>query len=101
MNNTNQTSPSTNQVDANNPQNPPAPVPAPSPVQPQGQGPSGQNPPTAVPSGQQNQPPQTNPSASSGQPQQQPNQPSLHARIFDKILRGMTGGPVTHRGPER
>ena len=100
MNNTSQTSPSTNQVDANqNPQNPPAPVPAPSPVQPQGQGPSGQNPPTAVPSGQQNQPPQTNPSASSGQPQQQPNQPSLHARIFDKILRGMTGGPVRIVGP--
>lgn len=89
--NTNQVTPSTNQVDANNPQNPTAPVPAPSPVQTQA--PSAQNPPTVVPSAQPNQA-QTNPSASSAQPQQQAPQPSLHARIFDKILRGMTGGPV-------
>jgi hypothetical protein len=96
MNNTSQTSPSTNQVDANNPQNPTAPVPAPSSVP---QAPSAQNPPTVVPSAQPNQT-QTNPSASSAQPQQQqPNQPSLHARIFDKILRGMTGGPVRIVGP--
>jgi hypothetical protein len=94
--NTNQVTPSTNQVDANNPQNPIAPVPAPSPVQTQA--PSAQNPPTVVPSAQPNQA-QTNPSASSAQPQQQAPQPSLHARIFDKILRGMTGGPVRIVGP--
>ena len=28
------------------------------------------------------------------QPQQQQPQPSIHATIFDKILKGMTGGPV-------
>jgi hypothetical protein len=97
MNNTNQVSPSTNQVDANNPQ--PA-----TPVQPTPATPA----PTAATANTPAANPQTNPAtaaAATNQPtQNQPTQPSQNqphpvSKMFDSILKTMSGGPIYVNDP--
>lgn len=103
MNNTDQVSPSTNQVDANNPQTPATPAAttaAPTPAaNPQA------NPTTAAPVTNQptNQPTQT-PSAQGTQPttpaaQSSQNQPHPVSKMFDSILKTMSGGPIVVTDP--
>ena len=72
----------------------PQPTPAPPSVFPAAQ-PSQPNPASAQPS-TSGQPSQTQPS----QTQPTPQPPSMHARIFDKILSGLSGGPIRVVNPD-
>jgi hypothetical protein len=96
MNNTNQVTPSTNQVDPNqNPQSQPSVTPA----QPTTASPE---PTAAAPTPAAN--PQTNPTTAAptmNQPTAQPsqNQPHPVSKMFDSILKTMSGGPIIVTDP--
>jgi hypothetical protein len=89
--NTNQVSPSTNQQDPNNPQNP---NPTPAPSTPTQSDPSA---PSVFP-GQPGQPQPQN-DAPSGQANQTTAKPHPVSRMFDSILKTMSGGPITVTDP--
>ena len=83
MDNTSQVTPSTNQVDANQPSQSQAPqTPQASPAQPQ--------------PNQATQPNQNQAPSPSAQPQNQPTQVHPVSKVFNKILTTMTGGPVSY-----